>query len=458
MPLRETKILKSQRGSALLNVLAVIFILLTIFFAVFAYALNRFSVLKKEINSTKAQYLSEGGLQRYLSCLGKDEIDLTQRNLPQYDIRISEDEGFQLSARLYGAYLLVTSIGKFKNTNDTSYALIGKLPGKNFNFAIINGSSEYPLTLAGRTKIIGDIQAGPGGVSKGEINGEYFQYETLNEGAIYGSLEKPAFALDREIIKKYINNIPNRADNYDRFIQGSLVLDNRSFENLEENSVILIENNLEINPDKPIIANRPITLIVEGSVEITGNARLAGSLEIISSGYINLREGARLDGALLVAEDSLIIGRGGNFSGQALSPGLITIKENARILHPSLIYSYYPGYSSDDRQIIFENNSNSQCIVVMDSTLDKTSERYNRISVDDYASITGILESEEYIELKGSLAGLVLTNQFIYRTDKSVYINWLRNASVDRLKLDFFPVMPINNLGINDYGFFKKYH
>ena len=458
MPPRKNDILKSQEGSALLNVLAVIFILLTIFSAVFAHALNRFSVLKKDINMAKARYLSEAGLQRYLSYLDREEIDLTSRNLLEYNIEISDKNNFRLSARLFGAYLMVRSIGTHKSIADTIYALVGKLPGKEYNFAIINASSVYPLTLAGRTKITGDIKMGQGGVTKGEIDGQYFQFEDLNEGLILPALDTVNFGLDRDFLKRYLDEIPNRSDNHDRFIQGSLVLNEKSIENLKGSSIVLIENNLEINPDIPLILDDPITLIAKGSIEIKGTTRLSGPLEIISSGYINLSEGAVLEGCLLVAEDSVIVRGGAKYSGQILSSGKITIKDNARILHPSLVYSYYPGYSSDERQIVFENKSVAEGIVVMDSTLDNNREEYNRILIEDYAAITGILQSEECIEMRGSLFGIAVTSRFLYVKDQSIYVNWLGNAVIDRSKLDFIPIMPVNSTGVDDYGIFKKYN
>jgi len=392
-----------------------------------------------------------------LYLLQKGEVEVNENKFPTYRISISSDESMEISSRLMGAYLLVSSIGQYKNTKSVKYALAGKRPGKDYNYAVINEGSDYPLTLAGRTKIIGDIKAGIGGVTKGEIEGEYFQGDSLNDGRIVTSNYSGLLDYNFGIINKYLSEIVDRAGSPDRYIDGSLVLDNESFRDLEKESIIVIENQLEISSDKPIIASRPITLISKGNVIIKGGSRIAGLFEIVIDGYVEIQSDAIVEGLTLVASDSIIIGSGALVSAQAICGGSIYIKEMARISYPSLLYIYDDGNSANPGQIVFNLGSKSECIAIAEDSISQLDLNPNSIVIQPLAKVNGIVESEGFLEIQGQLYGIAISSNFLYKTEKSLYINWLCNTNIDRNQLDFIAVLPINNSKLDSYGLFKKY-
>jgi len=446
--------LKQNKGSALIAVLVVLFILLSMFFAIFGLAISRAGILQKEINTTRAFYLADAGINRFLYVINRDSLNWQEVLDINLSKQISEKEEFSVSPSLSGGYILVTSTGNIGNLQVTKKALIGLMPDRDLNAAIINSAENYPLTLAGRTNIIGDVIVGPGSITRGSIEGEAYQNKELVNGRIIqrAAVLKPK--IDNKPIEDYLDDITNKTAFPDRYVIGSSVMTEFEKLDLEKPYTIKIENNLEINSLTLKIKNEKISIAASGNIRIIGNSKLDGLIELIAGKSIYIENKSNLNGLILVAKDSIILKNRSVFSGQALSTNKIRIKDSAFINYPSLLYVFGRD-DNESKTIEFGPNSYSRAVAVLKSENKDHSYQSQKILVDTNSYVSGYLFSDTYMDIRGVLFGTSKAESYFYFKEPTIYINWLRNVTINRFRLDFIPVLPVTFPNKNGYTIFR---
>ncbi|SYZ73742.1 hypothetical protein TRIP_C60012 [Candidatus Zixiibacteriota bacterium] len=451
------RILDNSKGSALVAVLAVLFILLATFFSVFAFAVSRAAFLQKKINLDRASYLADAGINHLIYLLSKDSLNYKQAIENGVTNFISANEKYSVTVSLSGGYLMATSTGIVGTRKFIRKALIGLQPWRDLNAAVINGNLNYPLVLAGKSLIKGDAIAGPESVIRGSIEGEMNSKEDLVDGKIYAKRNLLFPKADPQIMGESIAALYAKSKNPSQFFPGSAVLSNLEIRKKDGNMVISIENNLEINSLILSSKTKEISIFAGGNIEINDKSHIQGPIEIVSNGYININDESRLDGALLVADDSILFQDRVNFRGQAISGKAIKVK-GGRIDYPSLLYVWSMEESvGDSNYVEFMPGTFSRTMAFI--TEPKATDRHLRymLKVDTGASITGLIYSQQYTELHGLFKGISLTDSYWFYKAPTAYVNWLKDVVIDRAGLDFMPVLPISFPNQNGFAVFREY-
>jgi hypothetical protein len=448
--------MENNRGSALVGVLAVLFILLTIFFAIFALAISRNSLLQKQINHTRAAYLAEAGINQFLNKINSDSLGWKEIINYESNVEISAHEKYSILTSLLGGYILVNSTGIANGNRLTKRALIGLMPWKDLNAAIINGRADFPVVVAGQTEIIGDAIVGPESIIAGSIEGESFNRKELINGNIYPQTKAILPQINKDVIELYLDNVATKHQNPDRLISGSAVLSEITFDKKQDELTISVENNIELKSLQLNAKRKHVVIMAGGSIFINGSSQINGFIELIAGNSIIVGDSSSLNGTILVAQDSIIFKDQSSFMGQAISSSAIKVMNDANILYPSLFYS--KSRETDTAGgIEFAAGSMSSVISLAEKCDNEEYATSNMIKIDTNATVKGIVFSERYSELSGTLYGVSITNCYWYSKPPTTYMNWLNNVTIDRSKLDFFPILPIMLPVRNGYGIFHIY-
>jgi len=444
----------NDKGSALISVMVVLFILLTAFFAVFSFALSRAGLLNKEINITRARYLADAGINRLLQIADTESLGWTEIISLRLNEKISPTEEFKVESSLTGGYIRVTSTGIAGSQRIAQSVLIGIMPWSDMNSAIINCSNTFPLVVAGATRINGDAIVGPQAITDGTIEGEPYQGDKLINGEIIIREKVICPEIDNDAVRQYVNQMMDEKTSATNYIVGSAIL--RDFNEYKKNKkvVICVEDNLDIQSLRLNSYTSGIKIIAGGNIAIRENCEIRGLVEIMAGGSIYLGGASFLEGTTLTASDSIVFSNSVKFSGQALAGRRISINGGAEIGYPALLYVYCTD-DDEDNTIVFNAGGHSRAVAVIAGHIDTYSKKMHRLFIDSGAVSAGLMFCDQYTDIEGALHGISLTKEYYYRKDPTTYINWIKNAEIDRHRLDFLPVMPVSFAGRNKYAVFR---
>ena len=140
---------------------------------------------------------------------------------------------------------------------------------------------------------------------------------------------------------------------------------------------------------------------------------------------------------IIVSAPRIYVAKGFKGSVQCFSSEKIIIQENAQLNYPSSAVLW--GSDADEIEIgtnsILEGN-----IIISSQNPEKTT-----LEIKDDSRISGVVYSEVSTQLKGSIHGQIITNEFFLKTGSGYYKNHLLNAEVDVSKLPkWFCGIPLN--------------
>ncbi len=156
-----------ERGSVLLAVLAILSILAVTITGVLMFGgwQRKQGILYLE--EVRVRSLAESGIHQAMAELAENPRTRCRDQLVVFD----SANQISYSIRPWGAYLQVKSTGIGRRLTRTLTAVLGVQPSAIFGHVLTPIGSPYPLVVSGRTRIRGNVFVGPGGITRGEING-----------------------------------------------------------------------------------------------------------------------------------------------------------------------------------------------------------------------------------------------------------------------------------------------
>ena len=428
-------------GSVLVTVLAVMVILLILFLAAFTYIANRRSFHIKQQNRLIARHLSEAGITRRLNHLSEHGV--------KYDtISFEATNGGQVISYLspWGPFALATSKGKYANQEIISTSLIGSKANNYFDAAITVGDESLPLVATGNTYITGDVNTGPLGITTGRMRGEAIVNENFHKGETIVSRSITIPQLDTNLLNSYTEDAYARKQRCNKVLEGSWIIDSSNISILQNHNCLSVENNLKINDlifehsDHAEIKS----IFVEGYVEIGGNSRISGLIEIISNGAIYVRDSAVIDNMILMTPDSIIIGGHSKFSSIAISSSKLIVKNNAELMYPSLLlFRDIEQIPEIETGIFLTSRERMESVCYVGKNQDSKGNNSPLVYLDSMSIFTGLIISQGKADLRGRVYGSVFTERFHYFLPPTTYVNWIKDFQIDRTQLDYRPVLPL---------------
>jgi len=425
----------------LATVLLVLVILLSIFLSAMTYALARYGHHAGERSRLVASHLSEAGVHRWIN-----QTQLGGKRFASGRWQAPNGGSILVEAFAWGPYLMLKSDGILGSTIVTSYALVGSVPSKLFTAALTIGDETTPLVVAGHSHIIGDVNTGSGSIMPGRIRGEGAPEEGFLEGLnnLLPVVELPQ--LDTAILSTYMRNMEMRKRSPLRRCAGSLVLGNRDDDFLNHGDCVQVENSLTMDGAAVTHFGNPQSLFAGGSIDICADSRLSGLIELVAQGTIRISDSAIVDACVLWANDSIIIENDAHFSGIAITPGTLVVRDLAVLAYPSLLLADSPTDAMAQTGGIRLRSSGrleSMCILRHDHRVRSSSNSTRLLYVDTATTFIGFLLSEDQTDIRGRLYGSAATELFQYIYPPSTYVNWLRDVYVNRRALNHTPALPV---------------
>ncbi len=370
-------------------------------------------------------------VQKHIAVHSKDS------NAGCYSILVDSSD-VKVSYELKGLFYFVSAETKKYQDSAKVVFLLNRAMSPEFENALILSKPNITPSVAGQTKITGNILMSNKQISRGTVYGIRNSSEQYHFGVIKQSsdikiklfrdtLVKKLFGLSREsTFYKYNGSLSLTAGQLDTlhnvYVTGDVIISGQSDEKLNHvNVTIIAQGKVVISPET--MMHRELAIYCDSSAEIGKNSRIENLL--ISAGR-----------TITIAPDS-------RFQSVQLFTQRDIDCDHAVFNYPSVLCAY-----TDTTKNTFQNQIQLKNSVLNGSALlvcavTGLGSNKSKIFVDEKSTVQGIIYSENNAELKGNIIGSVYVNSLWYYQKPTEYQNWMINLNIDRPKLDPAFLLPV---------------
>ncbi|MEO1633321.1 MAG: hypothetical protein AAFU38_21360, partial [Bacteroidota bacterium] len=216
-------------------------------------------------------------------------------------------------------------------------------------------------------------------------------------------------------------------------------------------------------PEDSLLLRRPIFLLVNGDLTLTGPLRFAPGSTLAITG--DLIFGPEVAGEELLAFARTIAVRGADLSGQLLARAGVRLDGRSRLAYPSVVYVEGQDSAQADAGRAQAGNVGTevgeeserfdapQGLVVADASVDGTvlypalggvaAGQGAAVRLTEDARLRGAVYANTRTETSARLDGTLLARQLLFYEAPATYINWLRAGTLDRPARPESFVLPI---------------
>jgi hypothetical protein len=275
--------------------------------------------------------------------------------------------------------------------------------------ALYLAENNQALVLVGNTNIKGDVMLPKRGVKTGDIAGVSYYGAKLIDGNIATTANNLPKIKNLTYLKQLLKTPTTEAIEYIS-LQEHMKLD----QSFTENTLVFeTQENLSLR-----------------------DIQLRGNILIVSTASITVHPTAILEDVIIIAPDvTLETGVNGNF--QVFTSKSIHVKKGVQLQYPSslvLLQKEAPKDMNSNRNKIhgikIDNNAWVKGVVLF-HTHEKKYTYDTQILIEANAQVIGEVYCTKNLELRGKVAGVVYTNNFIAKQAGSVYSNHLYNAEIN---------------------------
>lgn len=411
-----------EQGSALSSVLIVLVIVTLFIGGILGGVVLQLRFIQRDINHQHLMYEAEGELFRFFHqrTLSDVPLDTTFVTIPSSNHRI------QTRVRYHGGFIQTTSRIESNRNPITIHALFGDRPDSVFNRAVVVSDSNSTLSLAGSTRIRGNITGGIQDLTTNSFKGFPFS------GAFDGEFEReaPSFPnLAFSYIQEQITSFEDVFSSSSTGIASAKSLAEGAQRNAQR---VMIGTDQEVS--RPVSFGNTRT----ETVFVRGNLLVSSMLELPPYSMLVVEDSLIVDGA--VSGEHVVIYAGSylgltgtsKVSGQLLSNGPISISGDTYLTYPSAILSNKEFSGTGESYSI-----RLQDKAILDGTLlypfrtGQINPAAFRVVIDTSATVRGALYTNGQTQLQGTVLGSVLTHQFYFYESPTDYINWIKDANID---------------------------
>jgi hypothetical protein len=420
------KKLRSEQGSILLAAFAILALLLIIMTALIAYGSWHKARCQLVLNRVKATYLAEAGIQHALAQV-KDRISHWSNS---ETVAVDSSASFSCTTRPWGGYLLIESTGIVGKTEERLQATIGQVAPSIFSNTLSLIGPPYPLVIAGNSRIEGDVQVGPAGVSKGELHGQSYRGDSLVYGAVLTIQPQDVPQCSDVIVNEFLSNLDTIKKNCRERTDLSLIFRDPALMSDVDSRRTSASIVFDVSDTLPV--QQPQYLFAEGSITVKGKSHLR-NLVLTSASSITVNGDTHLEDCILVSPMITLTDRA-EVSGQLFADSLITVDQDAWFADMALVYLI--GHRLNDEWTglisVASTRTSDACFVFHGNSraLDATQQlkQTGRIHIAPVSSVNGIVWTEGYLEAFGSFRGSAVANLLYHYESPTLYLNWLVDA------------------------------
>lgn len=426
----------SPQGTVLVSSLAVLLGLTIIAILAMTFAIFTVGRHQREANLLVARHLAEMGIQD-----ARTPLDSITELAAGWERTAPNGGIYRVFGRSWGPFVQVRSEGVYRNQHAHVAALLGANSRTIATAALRNCDPSYPLVIAGNSRIDGDIHVSSRGLMTGRLEGSSAPDSGFHHGHVIIKHDQVQ-SIDTAIWEQMSSESGRRERSSGTVILGTLLLTARDTLRFDTDTLLRAEDNIVLIGSSLSSPVSVTTYEARGYVEISSGARLSGLFEIHPGSYIKLRDTVALDGALITAKDSIVLESNARFSGVAVCPGRIVLRDRAMLVPPAILVTRCTDRPDEDSAGIFLSSSapmEGVCWVEGGSSLSESPLLF----VDSGVAFTGLLVSSGRADIRGKLRGGMVIRRFEFASGMTTYVNWLRDVQVDRRALDYNPVLPV---------------
>lgn len=337
--------------------------------------------------------------------------EIPLNNKVEIDLYDNEEHKVKLSKKNWGAFYIITSESKWKNKSISKAVLVGNNINEGEKIALYLADQNKPLSLTGKTEIVGDCYLPKAGVKRAYIEGKSFVGNKLINGIKFNS-NKTLPPINEELIRENENYFSAYNSINDSVVDFELVMEQDSIINSFQNKTLIIYSPFSIE-----LANQ----VIEGNIIIKSDNR------------ITVKRSAIITNAILYAKGIVVQH---NFEGttQLFASDSIIIEDDCQLHYPSVLALLGKGNTEITRKIIINENVEIKgATFLYNENFDRKHQAL--VSIGKKSKITGQVYSSELLELKGEVYGGAFCKKLLLKTPSSVYENHLMDAVINRKEL-----------------------
>jgi hypothetical protein len=398
--------LPPDEGSALALVLTVLTILTVLFGTVLLVHVAQSRFVRRDVYRLQARYAAEGCLARALAAWAQapGESEETEADCRR-------------SSRLFGGFVRVELEARAGPARHQIDALVGFVLPESLQGAILLADPHGQLHLAGRTIVRGAIRAGPLGVQTSVLDGRVFSGEV--DGPIYREAVPTLPAFDAR-------GVIAQRNRFQTWIAGEA-----SSEGASDGLMIVRGETLQYGTADSTVFRHPVVILARDDLRLTGSLRLKSGSILVAGGDLEISGEVSGEGVLAYAGRTIEIAGRADLSAQLVAEARIRVADHARLTYPSLLLVVgETGEEGSSAEIRLTDDA------VMDGTVltpEIDGEAIGRVIVEAGATVRGLVYGAGQTEIAGAVLGTVATRQFHFYASPTHYVNWLRDARIDRL-------------------------
>lgn len=332
---------------------------------------------------------------------------------------ICDNGCFTITSFHDAGWLRVRSKGFYLKDTVVLNGVLGQTPPSIAENALNIQKSAADVVIADRARVMGDMATKGGKVI---IKGSGFFKGSLKILKDFNYNEKP---IEDELVLAYNCFNERKSGKYVADSQYSMMA--RRLDFTHNDSVLFIDTSVSLLSDS--IDCRGATFYIRGDL-ILGNTACLKNGRGFVLGNIVVKDDAHVDYSTLVSFGNATFSDRVFVRGNIVGTDSIVIKNNAYFAYPSFVYlsSNRSFNKVDNRTIIISDNAVVKGIV---ATGRFGGDSYNaRVMLLGRSRIEGFLMCPDAITLYGSVSGSVFSDRIIYRLEKSIYENWLKDVSI----------------------------
>jgi hypothetical protein len=424
----------NEQGTVFWAVLAVLLVTSLLFSSVVLYGAWHQSQNRLFLYRIQARYLAEAALAQAQAHLGSLDASELARGITISD-SLPHNQRWSATVSPWGCYLRTLCTGSSHQTTYSIDALLGRGPSSAFNFSLRLFGPPYPLVVAGQTRIAGDVNVGPGGVTSGQYRGRERQDTILVAGRTVTDPPPQPIPFDWETLNRFTEWLDETRDQNSAQSDRTLIIDD-AWEVASADSVIVVDAPVVISRARPLMSTRPLVLFATGPVTISGSTRIDGRWVIRSDRTITVKDAADLAGVVLWAPHIEISGRA-RFSGQAIADTLLEVRDQARTIFPALLWVAGQSGRSSKPALKLESTKWCEGVAGISAITGPwewmlAAENSGQLLLDPQSGWRGYLYVNGKAVIRGIVAGSVNAELLVVEDPPTTYLNWLLDAKVSR--------------------------
>lgn len=426
---------RGQAGYALASVLFLIVVLSVLSVIILKGQLFRREEALRIVGSTEAIYAADNGIDSGLSLLDKqNDVDTS------YSLAFFGGSTANVTIFPWGLFAGIESVGHSIRSRVSRCAIIGSQLSESDSAALVIANLQHGLTLAGKSRIIGNVVVGPRGASIGNLKDEIPPISL----PINGRVEKEdstrhifsTFALDSQIQRIEPWLLPLRRPRMDYSDSPSLVVAT-GYLDLSELSDSIDEvfspGNLMLG-GTAMKRGPPLNIVVIGNVGFMPGTSLVGFISICSTDSISIPPQTKLANCIVASEKSISVQAKDTIAAQLFAP-VIRCAQHTLVSYPSICVSVNLSDSSGIPQMIrLESGARLLGSLIMETGSDISLTK-TVIDLEPGSVVTGEVYTNGYLTMDGTVNGAVRTFDLYFYESPSIYLGWLRKGIIDRKAL-----------------------